>query len=210
MYLLFSRLAIGGDHSSFTLAVHLGGCSDTLFYPTRHLSKKATRKTYYLHSYPVSVVSLSLSCALFAPVSFFFYIPNIAHKSGRVSAGGNLKQSTGGAFFFFNRCSWIQLTPPLLWDGGGFLKPQCLSFCRLRSSSSCLLEAFEIKPYITFEFMFSTTLSFLIAINVLTIHLSLNCTFQCLICVLMSHKKGTWVVQMPLVWPVFPTKCLCV
>lgn len=102
LYLLFSCLAIGGDNSSFSFAVHLGGCSDTLFYPTRHLSKKATRKTYYLHSYLVSVVSLSLPCALFAPVSFFFYIPNIAHKSGRVSAGGNLKQSAGGAFFFFS------------------------------------------------------------------------------------------------------------
>lgn len=102
IYLLFSCLAIGGDHSSFTLAVHLGGCSDTLFYPTRHLSKKATRKTYYLHSYPVSVVSLSLPCALFAPVSFFSTSPTLPTNQAGFQPGGNLKQSTGGAFFFFS------------------------------------------------------------------------------------------------------------
>lgn len=88
IYLLFSCLAIGGDHSSFTLAVHLGGCSDTLFYPTRHLSKKATRKTYYLHSYPVSAVSLFLPCALFAPVSFFSTSPTLPTNQAGFQPGG--------------------------------------------------------------------------------------------------------------------------
>lgn len=47
------------------------------------------------------VPSPFLPCALSAPVSFFFYIPNVAHKSGRVSAGGELETVRWWSFFFF-------------------------------------------------------------------------------------------------------------
>lgn len=99
MYLLFSRLAIGGDHSSFALAVHLGGCSETLFYPTRHLSKKAARETYYLHSYPVSAVSLVLPCALLAPVSFFLH-PQHCPQIRQGLSRGELETVHRWSFFF--------------------------------------------------------------------------------------------------------------
>lgn len=121
MYLLFSCLAIGGDHSSFTLAVHLGGCSDTLFYPTRHLSKKATRKTYYLHSYPVSVVSLSLSCALFAPVSFFSTSPTLPTNQAGFQPG-ELETVHWWSFFFFQSLFLDSAHAPPVMRGWGLLK----------------------------------------------------------------------------------------
>lgn len=125
IYLLFSRLAVGGDHGSFAFAVHLGGCSGTFnFIPLDTCQRKlpgkptisiATRLVLSPCLYP------ALSSLRFPSFSFFFYIPNIAHKSGRVSAGGSLKPSTGGAFFpfFFSiavpGCS--SLPPVVRWWG---------------------------------------------------------------------------------------------
>lgn len=128
MYLLFSCLTIGGDHSSFTLAVHLGGCSDTLFYPTRHLSKKATRKTYYLHSYPVSVVSLFLSCALFAPVSFFFLHPQHCPQIRQGFSRGELETVHWWSFFFFQSLFLDSAHAPPVVRRWGLLKATVSQF----------------------------------------------------------------------------------
>lgn len=149
MHLLFSGLAVGRHHSSFPFAVHLGRCRDTF----SHLSKKAIRKSYYLHSYPLSVVFLSLSPAFLSLCSgfFFFYIPNIAHKSGRLSVWGELETVHWWSFFFFNRCSWILLTPPLFSDGGGFLKRQRLTFSLHFAPSSSLSSHRPLKLGLAFS-----------------------------------------------------------
>lgn len=113
IYLLFSRLAIGGDHSSFALSVHRGSCSDTLFYPTRHLSKKATRKTYYLHSYPVSVVSLSLSPALSSlRFPFFFLHPQHCPQIRQGFSRGELETVRWWSFFFSIAVPGFSSRPP--------------------------------------------------------------------------------------------------
>lgn len=85
-------------------------------------------------------LSLLLALSLLRFPFFFFFFLHPQHcpqiRQG-FSRGGNLKLSSGGVFFFFfNRCSWIQPSLPLLWNGGGFLKIQCPNFCKLRSSSS--------------------------------------------------------------------------
>lgn len=119
IYLLFSRLAVGGDHGSFAFAVHLGGCSGTFnFIPLDTCQRKlpgkptisiATRLVLSPCLYP------ALSSLRFPSFSFFFLHPQHCPQIRQGFSRGELETVhwwSFFSFFFFNRCSWMQLTPP--------------------------------------------------------------------------------------------------
>ena len=104
IHLLFSRLAVGGNHGSFTFGVHAGFCFKT-FAPLNTCQRKqpgkrsisiATPLVFFLPPlFSPSSFSPSPPLSLLPPpppsspsLSLSFYISNIGHKSGTVSTGG--------------------------------------------------------------------------------------------------------------------------
>lgn len=87
-----------GTTAPFPLPYILEGVVILLVTCQRKLSGKATIS---IATHLVLSSSLSpLPFSLFAPVSFFFTSPTLPTNQAGFQSGGNLKLSTGGAFFF--------------------------------------------------------------------------------------------------------------
>lgn len=107
IHLLLSGLTIGWNDSSFPFGVHGGLCLKTF-----NLLNTCQRKRPGKRS--ISIATRLVFSSLFVHLQHW---PQIRHSF----YWGNLKQSTGG-FFFFNRCSRIMLTLPCCGEKEGLLK----------------------------------------------------------------------------------------
>lgn len=104
IHLLLSGLTIGWNDSSFPFGVHGGLCLKTF-----NLLNTCQRKRPGKRS--ISIATRLVFSSLFVHLQHW---PQIRHSF----YWGNLKQSTGG-FFFFQSLFQDNAHPPLLWRKGG-------------------------------------------------------------------------------------------